>query len=269
MKKSTFFLSCFLGAVLLLLLVVVIGLAVGYRFSVFHAGGETYTFFGKKEEGRVYYTHRQADYVPGELRFSDGDVYRGEIEEYLPNGEGVYTGANGEKVTGHFDDGQPDGPCTVEFIDGSRLEATFLKGVPQGEASVTIVYDDGSTDTVKGQIFSSLFADSVSYFYKNGTNYEGGYNNSRVEVWGTLTFADNGRYEGGFVLGEPSGYGTYTYPDGSEYRGDFAEGLPQGEGTYTYSENGMVREVSGEFYRGVLISSEASSGEDETEKTAF
>ena len=102
----------------------------------------------------------------------------------------------------------------------------------------------------------------MAYFYRNGTNYEGGYNNSRVEVWGTLTFADNSRYEGGFLLGEPSGYGTYTFPDGSVYRGDFAEGLPQGQGTYTYSENGIVREVTGEFYRGVLVSS-GSSGEEE------
>ena len=262
MKKSTFFLSCFLGAFLLLLLVVVIGLAVGYRFSVYHANDETYYFFGKKEEGTVYYAQRQADYVPGELRFSDGDVYKGEIEDYLPNGEGVYTRESGEKVTGRFDDGRPDGLCTVEFVDGSHMETTFSKGVPQGEASVTIVYDDGSADTLNGKIFSAFFAESVAYFYRNGTNYEGGYNNSRVEVWGTLTFADNSRYEGGFLLGEPSGYGTYTFPDGSVYRGDFAEGLPQGQGTYTYSENGIVREVTGEFYRGVLISS-GSSGEEE------
>lgn len=256
MKKKVFFVSTSLAAVGMVLLVFCVLLLLGYRFSSSDSVryGSVY-FYGTSESGTVYTPDGSMTYYPkkNKLVYENGDVYEGEIRNYLPNGIGVYTSAYGEVIDGEFTDGIANGYCCITLASGNRYEGTVDMGEWSENGKLTLVYDDGE-ETPQGVFVNSRFEGEVAYSYRSGVNYVGGYQNGLPHGVGSLTYANGDKYEGEFSFGEISGKGKYTYADESVYEGQFANGLPNGEGTYTYTAlNGKRISLSGTFVGGVRI----------------
>ena len=256
MKKKVFFLSASLVAAVMVLLVVCVILLLGYRFSSAHSTryGDVY-YYGTSESGTVYTPDGRMTYYPkkNKLVYENGDIYEGEIRGYLPNGTGIYTSADGEVIDGEFTDGVADGFCRVTLASGNRYEGMIVSGEWSENGTLTLVYDDGE-ETPQGTFVNSRFEGEVTYSYRSGANYVGGYQNGLPHGLGSLTYANGDKYEGEFSVGEISGRGKYTFADESVYEGQFESGLPNGEGTYTYTAlNGKRVSLSGTLVGGVRI----------------
>ena len=256
MKKGVFFLSATLAAAVMILLVVCVTLILGYRFSSADSlrYGSVY-YYGTKDSGTVYTPDGKMTYYPKKhkLVYENGDVYEGEIRGYLPNGQGVYTSVYGEVIDGEFSDGVADGFCRVTLTSGNRYEGLLHAGEWDENGVLTLVYDDGE-ELPQGSFVNSRLEGEVTYSYRSGANYVGGYQNGLPHGNGALTYANGDKYEGEFFEGEIAGRGKYTYADGSVYEGQFENALPNGEGSYTYTEmNGKKVTLSGTFINGVRI----------------
>uniref|UniRef100_A0A7S3D7Y8 Uncharacterized protein n=1 Tax=Palpitomonas bilix TaxID=652834 RepID=A0A7S3D7Y8_9EUKA len=71
------------------------------------------------------------------------------------------------------------------------------------------------------------------YKFKNSFfEYEGGWENGKMEGQGRLLFADGGYYEGEFSDGEMEGQGLRVWADGSSYSGQFRKGERYGIGRF-------------------------------------
>ena len=255
MKKGVFFLSATLSAMVLVLLTVVIILLLGYRFQTADTDryGTVY-YYGTSESGTVYTPDGTMTYYAKKNRlvYENGDVYEGAISRFLPNGSGVYTKADGEVIEGYFTDGVASGTCRVTLTSGNLFEGEIQNGEWM-IGTLTLVYDD-ATETPHGSFVNSRLEGEVTYQYRNGASYIGGYQNGLPHGAGTLTYANGDVYEGEFSCGEMSGSGKYTFADKSVYVGEFAGNLPNGQGSYTYTAlNGKSVTVSGTFINGVRI----------------
>ena len=63
--------------------------------------------------------------------FGDKDthsVYKGDVENGVPNGQGTLTSLDGRKYVGDFKDGLPYGQGTFTFLDGWKYEGEFKDG---------------------------------------------------------------------------------------------------------------------------------------------
>lgn len=261
MKRSVYLFSAFVASLVLLLVLLLTLLLTGYRFRTIHADGYgTLHVFGTAEKGTVYYEKGRATYYGKDrLVFENGDVYVGAIQNYLPNGQGVLTTAGGEICEANFVNGKAEGYGRYIFADGDFYEGLFSQGEMSGEGTLVFVRD--SEESRLTAVFEKgHLTKDVSYSYKNGTNYTGGYSGGVPSGSGRIAFANGDVYEGTLENGLVSGYGTYTYSDGSIYQGRFENGRPNGTGVYTYEENGMTKTLAGSFYNGVFLK------DDETEE---
>ena len=101
-----------------------------------------------------------------------------------------------------------------------------------------------------------------SYTWGDGDQYSGGWDNGKMNGYGTYNFAadnawqmesysgfylnddmhgigkivwlDGGYYEGDFSYNDPHGYGTHVYASGNKYEGYYKNGQPEGEGKYSW-----------------------------------
>lgn len=256
MKKNVFLMSATLVAAGLVLLAVCILLLLGYRFSSAYSPryGNVY-YYGTSDSGTVYTDDGKITYYPkkNKLVYENGDVYEGDIRGYLPNGHGVYTSFYGEVIDGEFYDGLAEGYCFVTLTSGNRYEGKISGGEWDENGTLTLVYDDGE-EKPQGNFVNSRLEGEVTYSYRSGATYVGGYQNGLPHGNGILTYANGDKYEGEFVEGEIAGKGKYTYVDGSVYEGMFEKALPNGEGSYTYTAlNGKRVTLSGTFINGVRI----------------
>ena len=262
MKKNVFFLSATLVAMVMVLLLVIVLLLMGYRYQTAPSAryGTVY-FFGTGEEGTVYTDDGSMTFYPKKNRlvYENGDIYEGAISGFLPNGSGTYTSRYGEVIEGYFTDGLPSGACRVVMTSGNIYEGEIRDG-EWIDGTLTLVFDGGAeTITLVGDFVDSRLNGDVTYFYKNGASYEGGYENGLPHGVGKLVYANGDIYEGEFVCGEMSGVGRYTFADQSVYQGEFLSNFANGSGSYTYTAlSGKSVTVSGKFINGVRIDSPES-----------
>ena len=72
---------------------------------------------------------------------SNGHVYFGDLENYIPNGEGLLTVPNGNKYSGGFKDNKLHGMGTYEWPDGSKYIGEWKNDEFNGKG--TVIYKDG------------------------------------------------------------------------------------------------------------------------------
>jgi len=88
------------------------------------------------------------------------------------------------------------------------------------------------------------------YKYPDGTVYEGEWQGSKREGYGTWTRPDGMQYEGQWLNDKPEGHGTITASDGSSYTGEWKQGKRHGRGVFTNVKG--VRQV-GQWREGKLV----------------
>ena len=213
MKTKKFFGSAAIVAAAMVLLLGCVILLFGYRFSSADSAryGNVY-YYGTNDSGTVYTPDGKITYYPkmNKLVYENGDVYEGEIRGYLPNGIGIYTSRYGEVVEGEFSDGLANGYCRVTLASGNRYEGLITDGEWDENGVLTLVYSDGE-EIPQGSFVNSRLEGEVTYSYRNGANYVGGYQNGLPHGVGALTYANGDKYEGNFIRYESSSVYWWTY----------------------------------------------------------
>lgn len=77
------------------------------------------------------------------------------------------------------------------------------------------------------------------YTWKNGTTYEGQWENGGFHGHGTMIESNGNTYVGDFQAGIKHGHGTYAFTNGNQYEGEWTNGEMHGVGTYHYND-GLV-----------------------------
>ena len=239
-------------AALAVLAVILILLLVGVRYKTVDAGASEIAFFGivkhgEAKSGWLSYSSGERGRLSGgsKIKYSDGSVYEGEINDVVRDGNGVLTYANGDVYEGEFDDDMISGNGRLTCMSGDVYEGGFKNGERSGKGS--IFYADG---TVFEGEFANGRKNGYGVFTGNGTSYEGYYVDDIKEGTGKQVFSNGDTYEGEYRNDMRNGHGVYTWNDGGYYDGEFKDNIQHGKGKRIFA-SGITQE--GTFQNGLFV----------------
>jgi hypothetical protein len=174
----------------------------------------------------------------GEVRWANGDVYIGRLNQGVRVGVGEMRWSNGQSYKGTWTQDEPQGEGTLGFANGDSYSGDVRAGKPNGTGKMIF----GSGDHYEGAWVLGKAHGSGIYVWKSGQRYEGNWNQDKPEGRGKLSFANGDVYEGQVFDGLPAGAGLMTYASQDVYTGQFVAGKPHGEGEYRWR--------SGDTYKG-------------------
>ncbi|CAH1445188.1 unnamed protein product [Lactuca virosa] len=110
-------------------------------------------------------------------------------------------------------------------------------------------------DVYSGNVKGMIPHGKGTYKWKNGTVYEGCWEEGKMAGDGRITWSSGASYEGNFYGGYLHGFGTLTNPDGSTYIGSWRLNIQHGFGRKQYSNSDVydgswregVHEGSGKY----------------------
>ena len=147
----------------------------------------------------------------GELILSNGDIYKGDWENDLFDGDGIYIYSKEHaKYDGQWSQGLQDG---IGYYQSPKF--AFL-----GE------WEEGWINGYGKMVFS------------NKDQYIGHFVENKFYGNGTYLFSNGNKYEGEFIEGKFNGLGSFYFAKGDTYIGEFKDGKIYGDGTLTIYENG-------------------------------
>ncbi len=170
--------------------------------------------------GDIYQVYRQGN---GKMSFyATKDVYEGQFQEDKLTGTGTYTYRNGDVFMGKLIDSQKQGQAVFIWADGSKYEGGFENGVQNGYG----VFTNG----------------------KDGSKYEGNFKNGVKDGEGTYYFANGDYYKGMFSADKRTGTGFYRWANKETYTGTFHNSMLD---TRLKNENGeFVLDSNGNYIHG-------------------
>jgi hypothetical protein len=110
---------------------------------------------------------------------------------------------NGIRIAGNFIAGKMQGRGVITFPDGSKIDADFVDNEAVRGVAVT-----AGGERYEGELKNLQRHGQGKLRFKNGTIYEGGFVENRMEGYGALLYTDGGRYEGEWRNSMPNGRGT-------------------------------------------------------------
>ena len=174
----------------------------------------------------------------GQVQWSNGDNYSGDIVKSQRQGQGNFTWANGQRYSGPWINDEAQGKGEMAFANGDRYEGDVAQGLPHGQGRMR--YANG--DVFEGRFTRGGPDGQGLYRWANGQQYEGPWVNEQPHGQGKLKFANGNLFEGQLQAGKPEGSGSLTFASGDRYEGSVSQGAPHGEGNYRWT--------NGDHYQG-------------------
>ncbi len=203
--------------VALILVVVTVGV-MWFFFNLRFTSQEGVKFIGKYEDGHPttgtinYPDGRTAelDALNNTIRYSNGDVYTGELNGLMRHGSGkMVFSATGDVYEGQFYEDKLTGTGTFTYANGDVYTGGLQDSMKQGYGVFTFV---------------------------NGNKYEGNFDKDVKSGYGTFTWANGAVYKGNFESDVKNGEGVFTFPDGDVYDGNYRNDQRSGTGLYTWAD---------------------------------
>ena len=170
----------------------------------------------------------------------------GEFKDNKLNGQGTWTGDNGDIYVGELKEGKFHGQGTFTFSNGNKYVGDWKDSYQNGQGTLT--YSDGGKYV--GEWKDGDFNRHGTMIWSDGGKYVGEWKDGDFNGHGTLNYADGGGYVGDWKNDQRSGHGSETQADGGVYVGAFKNDSFEGQGTLTHP-NGTQK--VGEFSEGVFI----------------
>ena len=183
----------------------------------------------------------------GEVFFSSGNSYRGELVDGLMHGSGVYTWADKSRYVGEFQANEIQGSGEKTWKQGLRKYAGQWKdGLFHGKGELT--WEGRTEESYSGSFRKGFFHGSGRRRWGSGDTYEGGWKGGQRDGRGILHLArpvlgDGStpdlqqvyamEYDGMWSLDDFHGRGRCVWSDGASYRGEWLAGQMHGEGCLT------------------------------------
>ena len=146
-----------------------------------------------------------------EYRYSNGDLYVGEVHGQSFNGKGkMFWKSTGNTYEGDWVYDYRTGKGKFTWADGTYHEGDFVRGKYEGYGIHT---------------------------YTDGGKYEGQFHDDKRNGKGKMTWPNGDTYVGDWVENFRTGKGRYVWANGAYYEGDFARGKFHGNGKRWYINN--------------------------------
>eukprot|EP00961_Rhodomonas_salina_P160728 2164107-Rhodomonas_salina.2 len=188
--------------------------------------------------------------------FRNGDLYEGEFQDDLMEGNGSMLMANGCKYEGSWSQGKMDGHGRLFYPSGDVYEGEWKAGSRSGFGRYRSVngslYEgefkngkrDGKgiqTSMIAGQ--SSVKTSVVPFRLVEGERYDGEWKKGKRSGQAQVHIRGRLCYQGQFMNNERDGDGTAFFRDGTEYEGAWKEGKMHGPGRMRSSNGNVVEGV--------------------------
>ena len=164
-------------------------------------------------------------------------VYKGNLKDGKPDGEGTITFYDGHKYIGKWEGGQRNGHGTYTWPEGQKYVGNFKDGKQNGHGT---------------------------YTWPDGQKYVGNYKDDMKNGNGTYTWPEGHKYVGNFKDDKQNGHGTYTWPNGDKYVGNFKNDMQNGHGTKTDNFGNVIH--SGQWINDKPVETQTIIQQFNTEK---
>lgn len=165
------------------------------------------------------------------VKYDNGNMYVGELQDTLFHGKGVFTWTNGQKYNGDYVKGKRQGKGIYTFPDGEKYDGEWFQDQQHGKG----IYYFANGNRYDGQWFKDYQQGMGTLYFNNGDIYVGSWYQDKRDGTGRLSFTDGTYYEGQWKKDLKDGYGIYVWGDGSRYEGSWREGQQNGQGTHVWS----------------------------------
>ena len=135
-----------------------------------------------------------------EITFKNGDRYKGQILNGIPEGKGIIYFKSGNRYEGQLRNGKQEGKGIFYWSDGDIYEGDFVNDKKEGKG----------------------------IYIKKNKRYEGKFKNDKPEGKG-ISYYEDGRYAGDFKNDKKEGHGIYYYNNGDRMMGNYFNNQPIGK----------------------------------------
>ena len=148
--------------------------------------GETLYGWGEGYDGYVWKGFGDKETQP---------VYKGEVENGVPNGLGFLIYPSGTKYVGSWGNGKENGQGTITTQEGTKYKGKWKDGERHGQGTIT--YPNGSWYT--GEWKDGTYNGQGTYFWSDGKWYKGEYKDGNI--WNGIKYDNDGNIIGKHVNG--------------------------------------------------------------------
>lgn len=148
----------------------------------------------------------------GQVEWSNGDRYNGDLVAGQRHGSGKLTWASGQWYDGQWQNNMASGQGIIGYTNGDRYEGHVSKGLPHGRGTLRFA----SGDRYTGDFTQGVFNGQGTYFWKGGDRYDGGWVLGQKQGAGRFTFALGGGWEGEYRDDKRTNNGKQFAAAGSE-----------------------------------------------------
>lgn len=207
---------------------------------------EIFELEGKKELEEENKTKKVKNKI---YKFSNGDLYIGEVEGRNMHGKGCYEffHVKGEEnyttYSGEFKEGKKCGCGEFNFENGNVYTGSFDEDTMNGIGQ--IIYN--STDVYIGNWENGKKNDFGIYIWSDNYVYAGDFKDGKMDGQG-ICYNDLGEiiYNGEWKNNLIDGVGVYNWGNGKRYEGEFFQGKKHGKGMF-YLNDELVYDGTWKF----------------------
>ena len=184
----------------------------------------------------------------GNITYSDGFFYTGDIVQDKMHGLGVMSLNNIVFYEGNFKDDTRDGHGILYLPDGSVYDGQFLNNLFHG-VGYLIYPNSYAQKTYEGLFVNGLAHGKGTQTYKDGSVYEGFFANDVRQGLGVLTYPSNHSrlsFNGDFNKDDMV-QGKLTWKNGQTYDGQFVNGQLNGAGVFTFPPEDERKSFTGSW----------------------
>ncbi|MBS5788317.1 MAG: hypothetical protein KIC98_10450 [Clostridioides difficile] len=200
---------------------------------------EIFELEGKKELEEENKTKKVKNKI---YKFSNGDLYIGEVEGRNMHGKGCYEffHVKGEEnyttYSGEFKEGKKCGCGEFNFENGNVYTGSFDEDTMNGIGQ--IIYN--STDVYIGNWENGKKNDFGIYIWSDNYVYAGDFKDGKMDGQG-ICYNDLGEiiYNGEWKNNLIDGVGVYNWGNGKRYEGEFFQGKKHGKGIFYLNDELM------------------------------
>ncbi len=133
-----------------------------------------------------HYDFRQSGDTFGHIETNEKSKYSGQLENNVPNGEGILSYSDGAKYSGSFRNGSRHGIGTIKWNNGDKFIGAWINDKREGFG----IYYWNNGDKYLGEYAGGEKNGNGKIYWKNGEIYSGGWRNNTKNGIGVLTKQD-------------------------------------------------------------------------------
>lgn len=168
------------------------------------------------------------------VEYTDGSKYIGDVDKQTlkPNGIGVFNHSNGDVYRGMVEQGLAHGKGSYRHKNGINYIGDMAHDSKHGLGEE----DYGNCQVYKGSFVNGVKNGQGRYEWSTDSYYEGEINDNKKHGHGLLFIKDLETYTGDWFEDKRHGQGKIEYASGDVYEGPFVNNVREGYGTLRTSE---------------------------------